>query len=136
MWSREIGPERAGRAWLWKQISDSRGRIAFGSDWPVVTLNPWPGVQVAVTRQTEQGVPMHGFVGSERLDIATAIAAYTMGGAIAGGRTTTEGSITVGKRADFVLLATDPFTATPAQLATMIVEMTVAGGRVVHQGKR
>ena len=63
-------------------------------------------------------------------------AAYTIGGAIAGGRTATEGSITVGKRADFVLLATDPFTATPAQLAAMVVEMTVAGGRVVHQRKR
>jgi predicted amidohydrolase YtcJ len=131
VWSREIGRERAGRAWLWKQITDGRGRIAFGSDWPVVTLNPWPGVQVAVTRQTELGTPANGFVASERLDVATAIAAYTMGGAIAGARSTSEGSITVGKRADFVLLATDPFVASPAQLAAMGVEMTVSGGKVV-----
>jgi predicted amidohydrolase YtcJ len=107
--------------------------VAFGSDWPVVTLNPWRGVQVAVTRQTLRGEPVNGFVGSERLDVATAIATYTMGGAIAGGRAAREGSITPGKLADFILVARDPFRATPAQLDSMRVELTVVGGRVVFQ---
>jgi predicted amidohydrolase YtcJ len=132
-WTRAIGPERANHAWLWKQIGDRGGRVAFGSDWPVVTLNPWRGVQVAVTRQTPAGMPANGFVGSERLDVATAIAAYTMGGAIAGGRAAREGSLTPGKLADFILLARDPFTASPAQLDSMHVDLTVVGGRVVYR---
>jgi len=133
VWTRAIGPERANHAWLWKQISDRGGRVGFGSDWPVVTLNPWRGVQVAVTRQTVSGTPANGFVGSERLDVATAIATYSMGGAIAGGRTAREGSITPGKLADFILLARDPFRASPAQLDAMLVDVTVVGGRVVFR---
>ena len=132
-WSRAIGPERASQAWLWKQIASGNGRLAFGSDWPVVTLNPWPGVQVAVTRRTENGTPPEGFVPSEQLDVATVIAGYTMGPAIAGGRDKKEGSITPGKLADFVLLARDPFSATPRQLAEMKVAMTIVGGRVVYR---
>jgi predicted amidohydrolase YtcJ len=132
-WSRAIGPERASHAWLWKQIANGNGRLAFGSDWPVVTLNPWPGVQVAVNRQTENGTPPNGFLPSERLDVAAAIAGYTMGSAIAGGREKKEGSITPGKLADFVLVERDPFSATPMQLATMRVDMTIVGGRVVYR---
>ena len=57
VWARNAGPDRASRAWAWKSISDAGGRLAFGSDWPVVTLNPWEGVQTAVTRQTTEGLP-------------------------------------------------------------------------------
>ncbi len=135
-WTMAIGPARSGRAWVWKQIASGGGGIAFGSDWPVVTLNPWPGVQVAVNRQTEQGMPVQGFVPSERLDVASAIAAYTMGAAVAGGRQAREGSITPGKVADFILLDRDPFQATQAQLAAMTVQVTVVGGRIVYQRKR
>jgi predicted amidohydrolase YtcJ len=107
-----------------------------------VTLNPWPGVQVAVTRQTEQGAPPEGFVPSEKLDVATAIAAYTMGPAIAAytmgpaiaaGREKKEGSITPGKLADFVLIEGDPFSATQLQLAQLSVALTIVGGRVVYR---
>lgn len=133
VWSRAIGRERAGRAWVWKQIRDNGGRLAFGSDWPVVTLDPWPGVQVAVHRQTEDGTPPEGFVPSERLDLATVIAAYTMGPAIAAGRERREGSITPGKLADVIMLVGDPFRATQRQLASMRVAMTVVGGRVVYE---
>jgi len=57
VWARNVGPERATRAWVWKSIAENGGRYAFGSDWPVVTLNPWEGIQVAVTRQTTDGKP-------------------------------------------------------------------------------
>ena len=53
VWARNIGPDRAGRAWVWKSIANDGGHLAFGSDWPVVTLSPWEGVQTAVTRQTK-----------------------------------------------------------------------------------
>src|SRR5262249_17433501 len=45
VWARNIGPGRASRAWVWKSIADQGGHLAFGSDWPVVTLNPWQGLQ-------------------------------------------------------------------------------------------
>jgi predicted amidohydrolase YtcJ len=45
VWERNVGPERAKRAWPWHDIAAAGGRLSFGSDWPVVTWNPWPGVQ-------------------------------------------------------------------------------------------
>lgn len=132
-WTRAIGAERSGRAWVWKQVADQGGQLGFGSDWPVVTLNPWRGIHVAVTRQTLEGTPASGFVPSERLPVERAIAGYTIGAAHAGGRAKREGSITPGKLADFVMLSDDPFRATPAQLAAMTVRMTVVGGRIVYE---
>ena len=61
VWARNAGAERASRAWVWKSISDAGGRYSFGSDWPVVTLNPWYGLQTAVTRQTREGTPASRF---------------------------------------------------------------------------
>ena len=136
VWARNIGPERASRAWVWKRIRSAGGRLAFGSDWPVVTLNPWPGVQVGVTRQTEDGRPKGGFVPSERLSVAEMIAGYTLGAAVAAGRERREGSLATGKVADFIVLARDPFTASPKQLAEMRVAMTVVGGKVVVEERR
>ncbi|MGA3076157.1 MAG: amidohydrolase [Bryobacteraceae bacterium] len=57
IWARNAGPDRAGRAWVWHSIEATGGRLAFGSDWPVVTLSPWPGVENALTRQTTEGDP-------------------------------------------------------------------------------
>src|SRR5438445_10620440 len=67
-------------------IGDKAGRLAFGSDWPVATLNPWPGVQNALTRQTTDGNPPGGFVPSERISLEDTITAYTLGAAFAGRR--------------------------------------------------
>src|SRR5438105_786717 len=39
VWARNVGPDRASRAWAWKSIADGGGHLAFGSDWPVVTLD-------------------------------------------------------------------------------------------------
>lgn len=133
VWARNIGPDRAGRAWAWKRIQAGGGRLAFGSDWPVVTLNPWPGVQVGVTRMTEKGVPTGGFVPSERLSVEEMIRGYTLGAAVAGGREQKEGSLAVGKLADVIILETDPFTTKPAQLANLRVDATIVGGKVVYE---
>ncbi len=136
VWARNIGPERAGRAWAWRRIAAGGGKLAFGSDWPVVTLNPWPGIQVGVTRQTEAGVPKGGFVPSERLSVADMVAGYTLGSAYAGGRESKEGTLTVGKLGDLIILEDDPFTSAPARLAGMQVDATIVGGRVVYERRK
>jgi len=52
IWARNTGPERAQRAWSFHSIEEHGGRLAFGSDWPVVTLNPWTGIETGITRKT------------------------------------------------------------------------------------
>jgi predicted amidohydrolase YtcJ len=133
VWARNIGPDRAGRAWVWKSIANDGGHLAFGSDWPVVTLSLWEGVQTAVTRQTTDGKPDGGFVPSQRLSVADAVYGYTLGAAFAGRREKTEGSIEVGKLADIIILSQQIFDIDPQKISDTKVTTTIVGGRVVYQ---
>jgi predicted amidohydrolase YtcJ len=135
VWARNIGPERASRAWVWKSIANDGGQLAFGSDWPVVTLNPFKGIQTAVTRQTSEGSPNDGFVPSQRLSVAEAIRGYTLGAAFAGFREKTEGSLEPGKLADLIILSQNLFQIDPHTIDKTKVLTTVVGGRVVFQSK-
>jgi predicted amidohydrolase YtcJ len=133
IWARNVGPERAQRAWVWRSIENTGGRLAFGSDWPVVTLNPWPGVQNALTRQTAEGNPPGGFVPQERISLEDTIKAYTLGAAFAGRREKTEGSLEPGKLADLIVLSQDLFKIEPSSVAKTEVLLTMVGGKVVYQ---
>ena len=132
IWAGAAGPDRASRAWAWKSIFDTGGRLAFGSDWPVVTLDPWEGVQVAVTRQTVDGFPPSGFLSEQKLTVAQVVDAYTLGAAFAGRREKSEGSLEVGKAADLIVLSQNIFEVDPHKIASTKVLTTVVGGRVVY----
>ena len=133
VWARNIGPDRASRAWAWKSIADGGGRLAFGSDWPVVTLNPWEGIQTAVTRQTADGTPEAGFVPEQRLTVEQAVDGYTLGAAFAGRREKTEGSLEVGKLADLIIISQNIFDINPHKIGATKVVTTIIGGRLVYQ---
>jgi hypothetical protein len=133
IWVRNTGPERAQRAWAWHSIESAGGHLAFGSDWPVVTLNPWYGVQNALTRQTREGDPPDGFIPHERISLEDAIKAYTLDAAYAGRREKTEGSVEPGKLADLIVLSQDLFKIEPNQIANTEVLLTMVGGKVVYQ---
>jgi len=136
IWARNVGPERATRAWVWHSIESTGGRLAFGSDWPVVTLNPWPGVQNALTRQTTEGDPPGGFVPNERISLEDTIKAYTLGAAIAGRREKTEGSLEPGKLADLIVLSQDLFKIKPSETGAEEVLLTMVGGKVVYESPK
>ena len=133
VWARNAGPDRASRAWAWKSIADAGGHLAFGSDWPVVTLNPWEGVRTAVTRQTSEGTPEAGFCPEQRLTVAQAIEGYTIGAAFAGRREKMEGSLEVGKLADLIILSQNILDIEPRKIGATKVVTTIVGGRVVYQ---
>ncbi len=133
IWARNIGPERAKRAWVWHSIEDTGGALAFGSDWPVVTLNPWRGVQTALTRQTDEGKPEYGFVPQQRLSLDDTLRAYTIGAAFAGHREKTEGSIETGKLADLIVLDRNLYKIEPTEIGKTEVLMTMVGGKVVYE---
>jgi predicted amidohydrolase YtcJ len=132
-WAGSIGPERASRAWPWRSLLNSGAILAFGSDWPVVTLNPWEAVQVLLTRETLEGAPAGGWIPEQRLTLEEAIYGYTMGGAITAKREKTEGSIEVGKLADVIVISQDLFKIAPNQIGKTKVLMTMVGGKTVYQ---
>jgi predicted amidohydrolase YtcJ len=133
IWARNIGPERAKRAWVWRSIEDKGGALAFGSDWPVVTLNPWRGVQTALTRQTDEGKPEYGFVPQQRLSLDDTLRGYTIGAAFAGHREKSEGSIEAGKLADFIIIDRNLFLIEPTEIGKTEVLLTMVGGKVVYE---
>ena len=133
VWSGNVGPERAQRGWAWRTVKNNDGVLAFGSDWPIVTQNPWAGVQTAVTRQTTEGEPEGGWLPKERISVADAIRAYTLDAAFAGHREQTEGSLEAGKLADLIVLSQDVFKIEPTEIGNTEVQLTMVGGRVVYE---
>src|ERR1700730_152499 len=133
VWMQNAGPDPGSRAWPWHSIAAGGGRLAFGSDWNVVTLNPWEGLQNAVTRQTVVGKPAEGFLPQERISLDQAIEAYTLGAAFAGRRERTEGSLESGKLADLIIVSQNVFEIDPHKIAETKVLTTIVGGRVVYQ---
>ena len=136
IWARNVGPERAQRAWSFHSIQTHGGRLAFGSDWPVVTLNPWKGMQTGITRKTSEGKPEGGFVPREAVSLEDALKAYTLGAAFAGRRETHEGSLEAGKLADLIMLDHDLFSIAASEIDKTEVLLTMVGGKVVYESPR
>lgn len=135
-WLTNAGHEREPRAWAWQSIARGGGRLAFGSDWPVVTLSPWPGVQNAVTRQTREGKPAGGWVPEQRVSVAQAVEAYTLGAAFSGHREMYEGSIETGKLADLIVVSQDIFQVDPHSIGATEVMITMVGGKIVYESPK
>lgn len=133
VWSGNIGPERAARAWLYGSISRAGGALAFGSDWPVVTIDTRMGLHVAVTRATLDGRPDGGWIPDERLPLVKAIAAYTRDAAWASFDEQRKGTIERDMLADLVVFSKDLFALPPDRLMDADIVATVMDGRVVYR---
>lgn len=133
VWARNAGPERSSRAWSWQSVAKSGGRLAFGSDWPVVTVNPWHGVYNALLRETQDGKPQGGWLPQQRVSLEQTIEAYTLGAAIAGHREKSEGSIETGKLADIIMVDRDLFKTPAEESYKTQVLLTMVGGKIVYQ---
>jgi len=135
VWAPSVGPDRAQRAWAWHSIQSGGGILAFGSDWPIVTLSPWPGLQNAVTRQTAEGEPKGGWIPSERVSLEEAIRGYTVNAAFSAHRDKTEGSLEPGKLGDLIIVSQDLFKVDPHGIGKTKVLLTMVGGKVVYRAK-
>ena len=135
VWAANLGSERASRAWVWKSIQDAGGTIAFGSDWPVVGLDPRLGMHIALTRQTLQGRPEEGFLSSQRLPLASVIDAYTRGSAFAENAEGQKGTLKAGLLADVVVWDRDLNSLPVDQVHSAKVTTTILDGQVVFEQK-
>jgi predicted amidohydrolase YtcJ len=133
VWFKNVGPERASRGWPYNRIAAAAGRLAFGSDWPGVPLNPLLGLHTAVTRTTPNGLPEGGWYPGERLALKTAVDAYTSGAAWASFDEQRKGSLAAGMLADLVVLSEDIFAAPASRLASTRVAVTIFDGRIVYR---
>ena len=126
-----IGHDRASRTYAFRTFLNHGVRLAFGTDWNVAPLNPMLGLYAAVTRATLDGKNPNGWFPEQKLTIAEAVEAYTMGSAYAEFQENEKGSITPGKLADMVLLSDDIFTIDPVKMREVKVMTTWVGGKTV-----
>ena len=132
---KRIGPERAKGTYAFRTLLDTGAVLAFGTDWTVAPLNPMEGLKAAVTRQTLDGKNPNGWIPEQKISLAEAIRAYTVGSAYAEFQEKVKGSLTPGKLADLVLLDCDIFKSDLAQIDKVKVTMTVVDGKVVWEGR-
>jgi predicted amidohydrolase YtcJ len=126
-----IGHDRASRTYAFRTFLDHGVKLAFGTDWDVVPLDPIQTLYAAVTRATLDGKNPNGWFPEQKLTIAEAVEAYTMGSAYAEFQENEKGSITPGKLADMVLLNQDIFTIPPEKIRDTKVLKTFVGGKLV-----
>ena len=132
VWPEYAGQKRVKTAFALRSILDAHGVLAFGTDWPTVRLDPVYSLRNAALRQSLDGQPAGGYVPSERITVPQAIRAYTLDAAFASHREKQEGSLEVGKLADFVVLSNNLLEMNPQEIAKVTVLRTIVGGRQVY----
>ena len=128
---KRIGPVRIKTTYAFRTFLDNGVRLAFGTDWTVAPLNPMLTIYAAVTRATLDGKNPDGWVPEQKITVAEAVDAYTMGSAYAEFQEMEKGSITRGKLADIVILSDDIFRIAPKAIPDVKVEITIVGGKIV-----
>lgn len=125
-----LGPDRLAGAYAWESIRKAGAHLAFGSDTPVESPNPFPGLAAAITREDTAGQPFGGWQPQERVSREVALAGFTTEAAYAGFAEDRIGMLAPGHRADFIIVDTDPLESTPAELrATKVLETWIGGQR-------
>ena len=79
-----IGAKRCASSYAFRSLLDAGAKLAFGSDWPVAPLDPLPGIDAAVNRRTLDGKHPDGWFPEQRITVAEAVEAYTLGSAYGG----------------------------------------------------
>jgi len=137
-WMEERIGERSRWAYAFKTLQDAGVMLMFGSDWPGTnaawyTADPIQGMYAAVTRQTLDGQPEGGWFPEERVDLETALRAYTVNNAWGEGQEASKGRLAPGYLADLAVWDADPFQSSPSELKNRYVILTIAGGKIVFE---
>ena len=134
-----LGPDRAAWQYPFASLVRAGARLAMGSDWSVSSPNPLWEMHVAVNRRSfpdyvygsDDDAVAEVFLPEERIDLETAIRAFTLGSAYVNHLDDRTGSIEVGKLADLVVLDRDLFAHPVDEIHAATVEMTLVEGQPV-----
>jgi predicted amidohydrolase YtcJ len=128
-----IGAERARHSYPWREFEQNGITLAFGTDYPVEPITPFRGLYAAVTRKNEAGTKE--YYPQQKLTIAHAIYAYTIGAAVAEFAEGKKGALSAGMLADLVVLDRDITKVAPEEILKTRVLRTVVGGKTVYEAK-
>lgn len=126
-----IGLERCKWEWPHKSFLNEGATLAFGTDYPVVDMNPLLTIHAAITRKDDDGQET-GINPEQCIRLSETLKAYTIGGAKAYGMAHKIGTLEKGKLADVVVLSHNLFDMTPEEILNTSVEATIVGGKLVY----
>jgi hypothetical protein len=132
---KRIGPDRAKTTYAFRSLLDSGAVLAFGSDWDVAPMEPLMGIYAAATRRPLDGSHPQGWVPEQRIAVAEAVHAYTVGSAYASFDEQQKGSLERGKLADLTVISDDIFRIEPERIRETKVDITILGGKVIYERK-
>ena len=126
--------DRTANAYAWRTMLETNTPLAFGSDAPVESPNPFWGLHAAVTRQRQDGTPgAQGWHPEQRLTVTQALHGFTTGAAYAASMEDSLGMLAPGYLADLLVLDVDPFTCQPEALKDIRPLRTMVAGKWVYR---
>jgi hypothetical protein len=126
--------ERTRYGYAWRTLLEAGAVVVFGSDAPVESIEPLTGIYAAVSRRRPDGSPSpQGWHPEQKLTIAEAIAAYSMGAAFTSGREKTMGSIVPGKIADLTIFDRDIHQIPGDELLDVSIAGTMVAGKLHYR---
>ena len=126
--------DRSVLAYAWRTQLNFGAPLAFGSDAPVESPNPFLGLHAAVTRRRADESPSAaGWYPEQKLTLAEALSAYTVGAAYAANAEHRLGKLAENYLADLIVLDQDIFSIDPNELLTMSAAATMINGEWVLQ---
>jgi predicted amidohydrolase YtcJ len=127
-----VGPKRMEHMYPVRSLMNAGGKVAYGSDWPVASANPFEGIEVALTRRAPGATSGDMLSPDERITLPEAIQNYTLNSAFALRKEDRSGSLTVGKSADLIVVDQDVFKVAPTEIAKTKVLLTLYAGQPIH----
>jgi predicted amidohydrolase YtcJ len=126
--------KRSALSYAWRTQLQEGATLAFGSDAPVESPNPFWGLHAALTRQRQDGTPgEQGWYPEQRLRLAEALAGFTTGAAYAANTEYRSGRLAPGYYADLIVLERNPFEMPPVELANTTPVATMVNGEWVFK---
>jgi len=128
VWLSRVGPSRWPLSFAWTDIRKAGARLVFGSDWPVVSQNPFLGIHNTLNRKPwAEGMPHH------HQQLADTLLSYTRDAAYAEFQEHVKGQLKEGYLADLVLLSEDIFNISPERMRDIHPRITMVGGKITYE---
>ena len=129
-----VGPELASTSYAWGTMEKLGIPVSYSTDAPVASLDPLPGLEWAVLRRSSDGITSPGCLNPrERVDLYSAVDAYTAGSAFACFDENSLGRIAPGYMADLIFIDRDIFTTPPDEIRRARLLQTMCAGEIVYR---
>jgi predicted amidohydrolase YtcJ len=131
-WADNVGPHISDTEGLrWHDIEAANAVVALGSDWPVTPINPFPTMELSITRKGGKGSAHPPFHLHQAFTLEQVLDGYTRNSAYAEFMDKRLGTLEPGKLADLIVLSQDLSKIPPSSIGQTKVLLTLVGGKEV-----